>query len=547
MSQTFKYVSPGNWSVDLGTEAIRLGSISGFVTIAELGEVGISSIVIDNPDGTVGHSSDQIVGWKLFTVDEGAEASGNQRTYMGYIQDRTYRRRADSSLITGVANEIAVNISDLNALLQLRIISDTDGNRPSETVSTRLTWLLGSDYLTGLVYDNGFVASSSVVCDKNSYVGQKPFDVLSALAIYASFNFFVYYDESQEQASLWFDNSNTSTNWDSGIFISNDLSDINQTLIENGTATIFYPYNDATLSRNPQKVYSGVYLPFAKGNVYETEPTTATAFIARDGSAPNSDVKTAAAATAIANTFLADNAEEDDRITVTIQTAAAQVNAVLAGQIVNAKFIHLPGYSDFVPMRAMRRTVMQNTMTDAIYAITYDLSPMGGGVACTYTANQLPSTDSSNDIWGAYVAPAGDYSYTGTPPTPSTTFTGGISESGTFNISPKFGINPGVFSDPQTFEARWDIDLGSATAICKAQLIATYPDPIAGASMGLDWSDDGASWTNAIATLDGTAQAVGNLSHRYWSLHYTSRTVGDPGFWYYPGVDMKGFLMWSAT
>lgn len=371
----FRYVSPGDWSEDLGQAAVRLGRIPGFTTSAELGDVGMSQVVIDNPDGTVGHASDQITGLKLFTVDEYAETFGNQRAYTGYVAERTYRRRVeqDSSLLVGPANEIPVSLNDLNCILSFRII--TAGSRPSETITARLAWLMASEYLSGLVFDNGFVGASSIVMDACDYTGQKPVDVLTDLAIASGFNFFVYFDEVAGQASLWFADSNTSSAWDSGITISNELADIDQAAIANGTATVFYPFRDAFLTRNPARVYSGVYLPYAKGYVYATEPATAAAFASRDGSAPNSNVKTAAAATAIAERFLVDAATEDDRITVTIQPMAAQVNAVLAGQIVTVKFSHLPGYATPTAMRVMKRTVAQTAEVNDRYQVTLDLSP----------------------------------------------------------------------------------------------------------------------------------------------------------------------------
>jgi hypothetical protein len=375
VSQGFKYVSPGLWTVDLGTEAIRLGQIPGLVTMADMGGVGMSSVVVDNPDGTVGHSNDQIVGWKQFTDDELAETAGNRRVYTGYITSRTYRRRVGSSLIVGPANEIGVSLSDLNELLSFKLITGTDGNRPAETVTARMTWLLASTYLSGLVYDHGFVAASSYVMDANDYTGQNPQSVILDMALAVKFNFYVYYHESSGQASLWFDKP-TSPNWDSGISISNLLSDINPAQIVAGTASTFYALTDAELVRDPTRCYSGVFVPYQKGHIYVTNGTIESNFTGRDGSAPNANVKTAAAATVIGNNFLADNATEDDRITCTIQAYAPQVNAVLAGQYVQAKFTHFPGYTAFTYCRVLQRSVAQSEETDQLYDIQLILSPV---------------------------------------------------------------------------------------------------------------------------------------------------------------------------
>ena len=60
---------PG-WTEDLGTDTVRLGSISGLTTEAELGAVGTCSLLIDDPLAEVGHDADAIVGLKQFRITE---------------------------------------------------------------------------------------------------------------------------------------------------------------------------------------------------------------------------------------------------------------------------------------------------------------------------------------------------------------------------------------------------------------------------------------------------------------------------------------------
>lgn len=391
--------------VDLGTDTVRAGTIEGFTTQAELGGAGISQLVVDDPDGTL-----TIGGLKDFTVDEDAAPAGNQRSFTGRILERAYRRgqARESSLRTGAAREIAVSLVDLNTLLSDKII--TSGVRAAETVTARTSWLL-ANYLT-TVADNGFVATSSTTMDATDYTGQKATDVLADISLLMGWNYFVYYDESAGEASLWLQDSNTSPDWGSGMSISNVLSDIDPDAIANGTATTFFAAPDTQLIRNPARVYSGCYLPYAKGYVYVTDGTIESNFAARDGSAPNANVRTQATATSIATDFLTENATEDDRITCTIQMAAAQVNAILAGQLVQARFSHYAneGYGDFTSMRVMKRSVAQRTVTDQLYQVTLELSPADTAVLTATFAELQEQAGPANGHASPYSSTGpGDY------------------------------------------------------------------------------------------------------------------------------------------
>jgi hypothetical protein len=357
VSQTFRFNG-----TDLGTEAVRLGKIEGFVTKAELGAVGISQVVVDNPAGTV-----SITGLLPFTVDESAETAGDQRTYTGRTMERTYRRRAGSSLITGAANEI------VSPSRPERRAGRPDHHRGSarETVTARKNWLL-STYLSGDVFDNGFVGSSSTTMDAVDYTGQKPptcspISASSRLELLCLLRrggrpVVAVVAELEHLGRLGF-----------GMFITNELAGVDQAAILAGTATVFYGSLGDNLVRDPGRVYVGVYLPYAKGYVYVTDPTIESNFAWRDGSAPNSNVKTSAIATSIANAFLADNATEDDRITCTVQPSAIQANAIKAGQLVQCKFTHLPGYETYTYMRVLSRSLAQTDETDQHYRLTLEL------------------------------------------------------------------------------------------------------------------------------------------------------------------------------
>jgi hypothetical protein len=375
MTATYKYVNAfgatSTFSVDLGTSAIRLGQIPGLTELAEHCAVGTSSVVIDNPSGTVGHSSDQIIGHQVFTCDEGAAASGNQRVFTGIIGAREYERGDSTrpSLRTTLANQINVTLFDLNALLGFLVITGTDGKRPAETVAARLSWILGSAYLTGLVADNGLVASAAAfgmeACD---YRGQRPVNVINDCELASNWFAFVYPDETKTViASLFFDDANVSTAYTSTVKLSNVLADIDGSTVFGTT--------DGKLTRKPDDLGSGVYLPYSKGAVYRTRSATVATYGSRDVEAPNSNVKSSGKASLIADNFLWQHHTEEDRISCSVEVPAASVNLIRAGHRIQVKFSHLPGYTSYTWCRVLSRSPGQPVETDQRYTLQLELSP----------------------------------------------------------------------------------------------------------------------------------------------------------------------------
>lgn len=518
MSQTFK--SNG---VDLGQAAVRLGQEPGWTEMADNGAVGTSNIVIDNPAGSV-----TIGAWKSFTVDEGLIA-GNTRTFTGTAVKRTFRRGDTNrpSLRTGAANEIEVDVLDLNELLSRKLITGTDGNRPAETVSARLTWLLGSTYLSGLVADNGFVAASSVSMDANDYTGQNPSSVIVDCALAAHFNHFVYPDPMTNAASLWFADSNTSPAWNSGILLSNDLADINQAAVDAGTATTLWYGPDWSAEYDPTRCYSGVFLPYSKGHVYVTDSTIASNFTTRDGSAPNANVKTSAAATVVANNFLTDNASEDIRINCTVFVGAAQANAIKAGQLVQYKNTALPDFVGPTYCRVLQRSLSQPDETDQYYLMPLVLSPASG--LCTdYTNQSLGHTAT----WYR--------SNTGLGMASNPTY---VNDNNVATTSIYNGDAVGVGGEFRQYWVGWRIDLGAVMSISYFNVID-----------GVGASAASGSWI----TIDGVEvfpTITGNSTNATYTLATPisgqvviyGRTQSGTGLYFFSGIDCSELRIFACA
>ena len=373
----FSPATPGvaSWSEDLSS-AVRLGTIAGLIDDAELGTVGISSLLFDDPDGTLGHNSDGLTGLKQLYVDETAAPVGNQRLWTGYIADRRYHRGTDS-LITGVARKIDATLTDVNGFLSFRIFapvaldSTSSFVRPAETDVQRVAALLLVDFLSTTLFDDGLVESTGgIAMNACDYTGQHPMDVLHDCAQASGRNFWAQYNEATGHYQLFY-HFDYDAVYDSALQISNVLADVDN-------VTTFAPEPDAELVRDPSRIVSAVYMPFNGSNspAYRTRPANACNYAWRDGSAPSANVKTITMANARADRYLADSVPEDDRITCTVKIPREYVTGIKAGHRVMAKFSHLPGMAGSNWCRVLNRSVMANEMTNTLYNVRYELSPV---------------------------------------------------------------------------------------------------------------------------------------------------------------------------
>jgi hypothetical protein len=375
VSGAFIYYSPdGAWSQDLGTEAVRLGSINGLMEKAALGDPGEGLIVVDDPFGTQGHSSDGILGLKTFKWTESDAPTDDKIIWIGYVADRDYYT-ADS-LITGVARKIGVQLVELNAAFGFEVIrpNDPDAIRPQgETVDDRLAWLLSSGYLDAA--DNGLVASSSATLDFNNYQNQYPLQVMQDIADGADLNFFLYYDETASQISLFLDDFNTSTAYTSGLKLSNVRTDIDDF---NDPAAVTFNYYNCHVGVSPLRVASGGSMPYASASIYLNRPATALAFALRDKIFPNSNVKTPAMATRQLTRMLRQNATEDASVTLSVDLPPGKVNGIRRGHRIQYRnrWMGSPvDYTEDTWMRVVERSIKQDKMTPERYTLDLRLSP----------------------------------------------------------------------------------------------------------------------------------------------------------------------------
>lgn len=129
--------SPSGGQVDVGPASVRLNGVE-LVQAAALGEAASSTIELEDPQGILTPT-----GLWSFRVDDNSLGS-NTGLYFGLVGDRTARRDPERALITGAARLWTLDLSDLNAQMGYRMLTDEDADRPAETASARLTWLLAT-------------------------------------------------------------------------------------------------------------------------------------------------------------------------------------------------------------------------------------------------------------------------------------------------------------------------------------------------------------------------------------------------------------------
>jgi hypothetical protein len=364
MSLFFEIAGGGAAGNSIGNDRVRL-TMPPLTIRAEAGDVGMSGIVFDDPDDFIGTTHTPL-GIRGFAVSE--TAASPDKIFQGYFADRTIRRGESprGSLRIGAQREWDASLLDLNNAVYRRVIRNSDGNRPAETDLARISWLLGSAYTSNLA-DYGLVAATGAIdLDAADYRGRYPADVLTDCGAASGRNWFVYIDDSAQNgpwALAYFDA--TGSSFTTSIKVSNTASD-------RDGVTVFEPNEAAELVKDPSQLYSGVFLQYAGGSVYRENTTTFTGLDKRDIAIDDPNIKSRAAAIARADRYLDQYATEAETLKYTITVPAATVNSVRAGQRMQVKFSHLPGYTSYTYVRIVTLTVSQHEGSDAYYDLAIE-------------------------------------------------------------------------------------------------------------------------------------------------------------------------------
>jgi hypothetical protein len=331
---------------------------------AEKGEPSMGSLIVEDPGATLA-----LRGHRPFVIEE--SACSQPRLWTGWTTERGSGRSLDDGQFVGASARIHdVTIVDLNALFNFRILSGTDANRPAETWNARIAWLVASDYLAGLIEDTGYIVSNTQPMDaadyRNGYASAVLDDLVDRLPG-SELNYFAFWDVTAAAVGLWFGPIDEAVS-DSTLRISNVPADVDST-------TTFAPDPDARLAVIPEETYSEVVIEYSHGTkrLFRSRESTAVKYIRRGTTIQRPYTGGVATATAQAEAFLDRHANEQDRITVSIQVPRAAVGLVTAGQRMDVKFSHLTGYTTFTSMRVVRLTVSPTDDLALSYLLALEL------------------------------------------------------------------------------------------------------------------------------------------------------------------------------
>lgn len=375
---------------------------AGLMTRAELCQVGSGQVFVVDED-----SSTDIQAEKRFYANEDTEDAGNIRAWFGYVDHRRIGRQGGGiELGAGPGRIFAVDLLDVNAVLGFRLFPKSGtgaaaGDRPSESVGDRLTWLLGTSQMSA-VHDNGlgYVAYPTLMLPAADYRGQFGRDVLLDLCKAMEWNAYAYYDEANANIGLWFNDPNSDL-FTSTLSISNVLG-------EADGVTVFAPSQDFYLDRSPSRVFSGSDYTFKNGSVYNQRAATITDFYNRDTSVSEPNVTTLAEATRRNTAMLETIGSEDDRLHGTVRVPSALVNHIQAGMRLWAKLQHLGGfehgedYSSGHWTRVLSRTLLDlENRTQEFRDLELELVPItspGHFLVGFLAANPTKSSPWSTDV-----------------------------------------------------------------------------------------------------------------------------------------------------
>ena len=307
------------------------------------GQVGTGVVVIDDADGTYTPP-----GQKQLAVTN-TWAGSNSRLFTGFVAERT----AELGRAVPGGREWRVTVEDANVLIDDRVFTGSEANRPEETDYQRITWLLTTGAMTNI--NAGFVPNTDTeTMDAVDYRGKKPRDVLEDCAQRTGKNFFIYHVGAGYR--LFYDLS-TGSNFTSTLTITDDATAVNNT-------THFAPYNVSS-TLDPSRVYSRVRLRY-KGGSYTTaeNATTEANYRRREVYRRYMRAKTATKAQAQATKWLAQAAEEQTTLSLSVDIPAAYINSIRAGMRVQ---VQLSRYDINTYYRIVRRTIRQ--VTDDVYGL----------------------------------------------------------------------------------------------------------------------------------------------------------------------------------
>lgn len=303
------------------------GGVAGLPSAAFNGEVSVAGLQIEDPEGDL-----LLAGLHAFTVDE--TDCDLPRIFTGWLYGKTISR---GPYRTGAGRVWNCDIVDQNFAFGLKVFRASSAKRPAETDIARMAFMVDSAPMAATpVHANSFAnfTDNPINFGDADYVTQYPVELAASVAGTSGKNFYAYWDETEEEISLYYDLVTEQARV-SSLAISNVIADKD--------ADTFYPTVDAEMNRTPEQVASGMLFGYRGAYVYRQRAETITDYIDRDVVYRTDRVGIEATAIALADAMLIERSVEKDTITCTIRVPSSRVNHAHAGMWIPCRFTHLPG------------------------------------------------------------------------------------------------------------------------------------------------------------------------------------------------------------
>lgn len=362
--------------VEYASDHVRLRGggaqgVEGLSSAAD-GTMAQGAIILDDPEGNI-----ELRTWMPVIVEE--SACSQPRLFTGYIASFVEKR---GRYTQGPGREIDITLNDQNVLLSLRIGTDGTTDRPAETDTERLAWLIDSAILDGIVFDTGFITGADRHFDAANLHGKTASEILIELAGPRGQIFFAFWDPTEDKVGLFYDQP-TAVTFTSILSFSNVPGEYDATLTDT-EATVYAPRLDEERTVTGEDVYGNIRYQYKGGVYYAPNPTTQSTYfpsplLTRGINIENDTVGSPTTAKTFGDRLLqGPYASERSTIAFSSIVPAFQVGHILAGQRVQLHFSHITGFQDdFVFTRVETLTVAPIEGNPAFYEVYLTCSMTG--------------------------------------------------------------------------------------------------------------------------------------------------------------------------
>lgn len=303
----------------------------------------------------------------------------------------------------------SIAVVDANSYWTRRVMVGTDNKRNAENDTTRMAWLLTTSEASFIDDAASYVSSASATAmDKNDYRGQLLSQIIGDASLQSGKNWWLkgIQTGSGHSRIAWYGDDSL-TAYSSPLFLSNDLSDMLRSEVDDGTSLV-YPISKADrLERDPDRLYTGVYLRYDNGRkaIYRRNPDVSDPLspiygLVRDFVSDHPNVRTKAKANARALRILADIANPNEVISATVELPKGKASMLKAGMRVQFKATHMPGYEDWRWLRVLSCTISPIASGQRYHLALELQGPGTEGTAAPYAGDAFAAVLRSTGSYG---------------------------------------------------------------------------------------------------------------------------------------------------